>query len=182
MKPLEADPATNPSIQILLSVARRPPNNTPVESLAEITRLYAGDDLADYLAIPKAPTSKRLRIRFAIAGQNALSLFGRLYPRHGWKQERAALTLSAINSIIQWQLGYRRTRFAAKSELDNAHHEDEYEASTALFGLNVAKQMKFRWRMLLLEVFAVGTSCILLAALGFSHLASFSARWDCVIR
>lgn len=170
-------------MQILLAVAHRPPSNTPVESLAEITRMYAGDPLADYLSIPKAASSKRLRMRLSIAGQNLLSLFGRMYPRRRWALERQELTIAAINSIIQWQLGYRRTRFAAKSEASNSTLADdsaeEYEPSTAAFGLDVARRMKRRWRALLLEAFVVVGGClsglVLTALLALRHVPSTGA-------
>ena len=103
------DPKQSASFRILQATADRPPTYRSAYTLAELTRTLAGPELADYLGLPDAcSTREKLRLKASLFASRALVEFGRIAPAW-WEQERIGMTRTAVSMVVAWSLGSKRS-------------------------------------------------------------------------
>lgn len=152
------------SYRLLLSVAERPPQYTPVAKMCYLSSMFMGPQLAQYLGLPQDSTrSQQLQVNAAMFSSRMLVKFGRYY-RKGWEYNRQLYTRDAITMLIGWQLGEKRSIFTLKTEADWGKSLEDIgsaeEITDVPMGPEAGRRIQRKYRALLLEMAFVCSSVV----------------------
>lgn len=106
-----------PTIEILQATANRPPFPKSFKYNSALSRKLLGDSLSTHLGIPPTISlSTHLHVMFDLIRIQLPVLFGQVYPRKRWEEQRLSLTKIGLERLVRFQLGQRRSAFRPRRE------------------------------------------------------------------